>query len=157
MARVASIVIRRRCVMGLLVPEPGLEPGLPCGKGILRVRRKGDGSTFCCSVAFSHYERYGQRPYFTSVMDTQVDTRTRLPSRAPRDGDGAAPLGARGAARSGTAAGHPQRFRVLARRHQTPIPTSHPSAIAPAIVSSPVRLRQMSPGSSVAKSAFWTL
>ena len=30
-----------------LVPEPGLEPGRPFGHGILRRRRKGDGSTFC--------------------------------------------------------------------------------------------------------------
>ena len=32
---------------GLLVPEAGLEPALPCGKGILSRELGGDGSTFC--------------------------------------------------------------------------------------------------------------
>jgi hypothetical protein len=42
-----------------LVPEAGLEPALPCGKGILSREIGGDGSTFCF-VAFCHYEGYGQ-------------------------------------------------------------------------------------------------
>jgi hypothetical protein len=66
------------------VPEAGLEPALPCGKGILRPERRGDGSTFCRAVALFHYEGYGQRPYFTRVMDTQVDTwGTQISGRVP--------------------------------------------------------------------------
>ena len=33
--------------IGPLVPEAGLEPALPCGKGILRRERRGSSSTFC--------------------------------------------------------------------------------------------------------------
>jgi hypothetical protein len=45
--------------IGLLVPEPGFEPGRPCGHGILRRERRGNSSRFYRAVAFSHYEGYG--------------------------------------------------------------------------------------------------
>ena len=43
----ALVVAHRRRPFEPVVPEPGFEPGRPFGHGILRRRRKGDGSTFC--------------------------------------------------------------------------------------------------------------
>ena len=56
-----------------MVPEPGFEPGPSFEDGILRRKKRGDESTFYLFVALFLYEGYGQRPYFTRVMDTQVD------------------------------------------------------------------------------------
>ena len=70
-------------IIGPLVPEPGFEPGRPCGHGILRPRGRGGGSRFSQFVALSRVRGLRGVLYSPRIMVTQVETRLASDSCGP--------------------------------------------------------------------------
>ncbi len=60
-------------IIGPLVPEPGFEPGRPCGQWILRQRGKGGESMFSQFVALSRLRGVRGGSYSPRLMVTQMD------------------------------------------------------------------------------------